>query len=51
MFANSIYITDKSYDKVDSYLETVANGFGKHLSAYIPSLCDAFVGSKNAGEV
>ncbi|KAG0294830.1 hypothetical protein BGZ96_000401 [Linnemannia gamsii] len=51
MFANSIYITDKSYDRVDSYLEPVANGFAKHLGVYIPSLCDAFVGSKNAGEV
>ncbi|KAF8944920.1 hypothetical protein BGZ47_003504 [Haplosporangium gracile] len=51
MFANSIYITEKSYDRVDSYLEPIAAGFGKHLGAHIPSLCDAFVGSKNAGEV
>ncbi|KAG9064551.1 hypothetical protein KI688_002809 [Linnemannia hyalina] len=51
MFANSIYITEKSYDRVDSYLEQIANGFSKHLDAHIPSLCNTFVGSKNAGEV
>ncbi|KAG0073660.1 hypothetical protein BGZ90_011414 [Linnemannia elongata] len=51
MFANSIYITEKSYDRVDSYLEQIANGFGRHLGAHIPNLCNAFVGSKNAGEV
>ncbi|KAK3824308.1 MAG: hypothetical protein J3R72DRAFT_458293 [Linnemannia gamsii] len=51
MFANSIYITEKSYDKVDSYLEPIANGFSKHLASHIPSLCHAFVGSKNSGDV
>ncbi|KAF9132360.1 hypothetical protein BGW39_000299 [Mortierella sp. 14UC] len=51
MFANSIYITEKSYDKVDSYLESIANGFSKNLASHIPNLCHAFIGSKNSGEV
>jgi hypothetical protein len=51
MFANSIYITEKSYDKVDSYLEPIANGFSKNLSSHISNLCHAFVGSKNNGKV
>ncbi|KAF9911450.1 hypothetical protein EC991_003706 [Linnemannia zychae] len=51
MFANSIYITEKSYDKVDSYLEPIANGFSKNLASRITSLCHAFVGSKNSGQV
>ncbi|KAG0219228.1 hypothetical protein BGX33_004041 [Mortierella sp. NVP41] len=51
MFANSVYITEKSFDRVESHLERIANGFANHLAPQIPSLCHVFVGSKNNGEV
>ncbi|KAF9924963.1 hypothetical protein FBU30_005179 [Linnemannia zychae] len=51
MFASSLYISEWSYDKVDSFLETIANGFGKHLAPYIPNLCQTFIESKNNGEI
>ena len=50
MFANSMYITEKSYDRVESYLEPIANAFGKNLIPYIPALCESFVGSNLNGE-
>ncbi|KAF8941630.1 hypothetical protein BGZ58_003660 [Dissophora ornata] len=50
MFANSIYITDKSFNRVESHLERTATEFGKHLAVHIPDLCHAFIGSKSSGE-
>ncbi|KAF8931457.1 hypothetical protein BGZ52_012531 [Haplosporangium bisporale] len=49
MFANSIYITEKSYDRVESHLERIANDFGKNLAGFIPELCQEFIGSKFSG--
>ncbi|KAF9276458.1 hypothetical protein BGZ68_010005 [Mortierella alpina] len=49
MFANSIYITEKSYDRVESHLERIANEFGHHLAVHIPDLCHAFIGSSSSG--
>ncbi|KAF9169650.1 hypothetical protein BGX20_010031 [Mortierella sp. AD010] len=50
MFANSIYITDRSFERVESHLERISNEFGKHLTMHIPDLCLAFIGSKSSGE-
>jgi hypothetical protein len=50
MFANSIYITEKSYDRVESHLEPTANAFAKNLAPHIPALCEAFIGSNLTGE-
>ncbi|KAF9985174.1 hypothetical protein BGZ75_003265 [Mortierella antarctica] len=49
MFANSIYITEKLYDRVESHLERIANEFGHHLAVHIPDLCHAFIGSSSSG--
>ncbi|KAF9584629.1 hypothetical protein BGW38_005789 [Lunasporangiospora selenospora] len=49
MFSNSIYITQRTYDGVESHLERVATEFAKSLSKHIPSLCQVFVKSQNGG--
>jgi hypothetical protein len=49
MFANSIYVTEKSFDRVESHLERIANDFGKNLTDFIPELCQEFIGSKFSG--
>ncbi|KAF9318110.1 hypothetical protein BG003_011764 [Podila horticola] len=49
MFASSIYISDKSFDRVESHLERIANDFGKNLTDFIPELCQEFIGSKLSG--
>ncbi|KAF9182283.1 hypothetical protein BGZ51_004836 [Haplosporangium sp. Z 767] len=48
--ANSVYITERSFDRVESHLERIANEFGNHLAVHIPDLCHAFIGSKSSGE-
>ncbi|KAG0211044.1 hypothetical protein BGX28_008614 [Mortierella sp. GBA30] len=50
MFANSVYITEKSFDRVESHLERIANEFGQHIAVHIPDLCRAFAGSSTSGE-
>ncbi|KAG0040258.1 hypothetical protein BGZ82_004262 [Podila clonocystis] len=49
MFASSIYVTDRSFDRVESHLERIANDFGKNLTDFIPELCQEFIGSKFSG--
>ncbi|KAG0098953.1 hypothetical protein BGZ93_009746 [Podila epicladia] len=49
MFANSIYVTEKSFDRVESHLERIANDFGKNLADFIPELCQEFINSKFSG--
>ncbi|KAG0034976.1 hypothetical protein BGZ81_001925 [Podila clonocystis] len=49
MFASSIYVTDRSSDRVESHLERIANDFSKNLTDFIPELCQEFIGSKFSG--
>ncbi|KAF9439173.1 hypothetical protein BGZ76_010072 [Entomortierella beljakovae] len=49
VFANSIYISERSHEKVESHMERIATEFGKHLAPYIPDLCHSFIGSKSSG--
>ncbi|KAI1306467.1 hypothetical protein EDD11_004737 [Mortierella claussenii] len=50
MFAESMYVSDKVFERVETHLESIGHAFGKHLASHIPDLCRAFIGSKKNGE-
>lgn len=50
MFANNIFITERSFGRVEAHLENVANAYAVHLVPHIPKLCELFVGTRESGK-